>query len=127
MKTTRLATYAVTMGLAVTMLSSCYRMELSAAGLNNQVQVNPTSEPVKKHFNESRWNHYFLFALVPTSEVKISDVLASHAAPADHVVGLKVKKEMTFLNGLICVFIGFIYCPDTVKIEGDVVAGAGPR
>jgi hypothetical protein len=102
--------------------SSCARMKISSVNLRNQVQFNPTSEPVKKHFKESKWNHYFLFQLVPTSEPKISEMLASHVAPGDKVVGLRVSKKMSFFNGLICVLIGLIYCPETTTIEGDVVA-----
>ena len=99
-------------------------MYVSSAQLNNHVQLNPTSEPIKKHFKESKWNHYFLFQLVPTAEPKISDMLASHVAEGDKVVGLQVKKKTTFVNGLICVFVGFIYCPDTLVVEGDVVSAA---
>jgi len=106
--------------------SSCARMRLSAVDLNNQVQINPSNEQVKKHFKESKWNHYFLFQLVPTSEPKISDMLASHVAPGDKVVGLQISKKTTFLNGLVCVLLGFIYCPDTITIEGDVVSGQTP-
>ena len=98
-------------------------MYVSSAQLDNHVQLNPTSEPIKKHFEESKWNHYFLFQLVPTAEPKISDMLASHVAEGDKVVGLQVKKKTTFVNGLICVFVGFVYCPDTLIVEGDVVAG----
>jgi hypothetical protein len=29
-------------------------------------------------------------------------------------------RQMTFVNGLICVLIGIIYCPDTLTIEGGV-------
>jgi hypothetical protein len=38
------------------------------------------------------------------------------------VVGLKVSEEMSFVNGLICVLVGPIYCPETTTIEGDVVS-----
>jgi hypothetical protein len=104
--------------------AGCARMYLSSAQLNNHVQLNPTSEPIKKHFEESRWNHYFLFQLVPTARPKISDMLASHVAAGDKVVGLQVKKKTILVNGLICVLVGFIYCPDTLVVEGDVVIGA---
>ncbi len=113
---------ALVLPLFILSFSSCARMQLSSAHLNNQVQLNPTSEPVKKHFKESVWNHYFIFQLVPTSEPNISEMLASHIAPGDKVVGLKVGKKMTFLNGLVCALVGVIYCPETTTIEGDVVA-----
>jgi len=109
-----------------TLLSTggCARMYLSSAQLTNHVQLNPTSEMVKKHFEESKWNHYFLFQLVPTAEPKLADMLASHVAEGDKVVGLQVRKKTTFVNGLICVLIYPIYCPDTLVVEGDVVIGA---
>jgi len=100
----------------------CARMNLNTAGLRTNVQLNPTSEPIKKHFKEEKWNHYFVFQLVPTSEPKIEEMLSSHVASGDKVVGLQVKKQMSFLNGLVCVLVGFIYCPDTLIVEGDVVS-----
>ena len=107
MKTVMLRSLVVLAVVPTLLVSAgCARMYVSSAQLNNHVQLNPTSEPIKKHFEESKWNHYFLFQLVPTSEPKISDMLASHVAPGDKVVGLQVKKKTTFVNGLICVFVG---------------------
>ena len=114
----------VMVSLTVLILGGCARMELTSADLKNQVQINPAAEgqKVKKSFKEKRWNHYFLFQTVPTSKQPISEMIAPHVEEGDEVVGLKVSKRYTFVNGLICSLVGFIYCPDTVTVEGQVVS-----
>lgn len=104
------------------LISSCAKMELDTAQLKNQVQLNPSEQKVKKSFKESKKNHYYLFQLISGKHPKIADMLSSHATENESIVGLKVSKKITFVDGLICALIGIVYCPDTLTIEGDVVS-----
>ncbi len=103
---------------------SCARLELDNANLGTQISMNEANEPVKKHFVEKRWNHYFVFQLLPTEKANLERMISEHVEPGDKVANLKVKKHMNFWNGLICALVAPIYCPDTLIVEGDVVAGS---
>lgn len=92
---------------------------------------NSSTEVMVSHFEEDKWNHYFLFALVPTSEPDLRAIIGRHVAAGQEVRNLEIEHECTFLNGLIWVFVGGIYSPMTTTISGNVVrvesaAGAAP-
>lgn len=112
------------LALAFGLLSGCARMELSRSNLKTQVQVNTFDSAqyqLKNSFKEERWNHYFLWQLAPTARPNLEEMVGSHVSSGEMVTDLQVKKKITFVNGLICALVGFIYCPDTLTVEGNVV------
>ncbi len=64
------------------------------------------AEPVYKH-----WHHHWVFGLIRPKhqkELNLEELCASGNAT--------IHEEVTFVNGLIDVLIGFIYSPTTVTI-----------
>jgi len=118
--------------LCLTVCSGCFRTVYRGEELPFNVAFNrPTgTETLVSHFEEDKWNHYFLFALVPTSEPDMGRIIGRHAGPGQEVRNLQIRHEVTFLNALCWFLVGGIYNPMTTTISGDVVrvqgAGGGP-
>jgi hypothetical protein len=108
-------------------VAGCFRTVYRGEGLRFGASFNrpSASERLVYHFEEETWNHYFLFALVPTSKVDMEDVIGRHVSPGQEVRNLKIRHEATFLNGLIWVLVGGLYNPMTTTVTGDVVQVAG--
>jgi len=111
------------------LFSGCFRTEFHGRHLRFGVAMerpDPDTEVIVDRFEESRWNHYFLFGLIPTSEADMDDILARHVRGDQAVRNLKIEHECTFVNGLIWVLVGGIYNPMTTVVTGDVVQPRGP-
>jgi len=103
-------------------LSGCANLTIDNGSLTNHVQVNPvrgSEYNLKKTIEVERWNHYFVFQLVP-EEHELESLIGPELDPGDIVTDLKIEKKTTFVNGLICALVGPIYCPDTLIITGNV-------
>jgi len=103
--------------------SGCFRTVYRADDLpfNASMQRSGPNESYVRHFEESKWNHYFIFALVPTSEPDMRRLIGRNVGQGQEVRNLQIKHEMTFLNGLVAVFVGGLYNPLTTTVSGDVV------
>ncbi len=104
--------------------SGCYRTVYRGGGLPFQASLNlpdPSTEQVVSHFEESKWNHFFLFALVPTSEPDLGKLMGRAVPAGGEVRNLKIRHEVTFVNGLVWVLVGGLYNPMTTTVSGDVV------
>lgn len=66
----------------------------------------------------SKWGHHFVFGIIGESNVDVRQVCPSGNAT--------IKDEMSFVNGLIAVFIGIIYAPTTVTVWCDLGGGGNP-
>ncbi|MCD6415801.1 MAG: hypothetical protein J7M08_03790 [Planctomycetes bacterium] len=87
---------------------------------------DPTSESIVDHFKDEKWDHFFIFALVPTSEPDLKAIVGRHVSPGCEVRNLKIRHEVTFLNALVWLFVGGIYNPMTTTVSGDVVRVQNP-
>jgi hypothetical protein len=104
--------------------AGCYRTVYRAADLPIRATmqgVNAAKEAVVGHFQEEIWNHYFLFALIPTSKPEIGKIIEQKVSPGYEVRNLQIRHEVTFVNALIWVFVGGIYNPMTTTVSGDIV------
>ena len=104
----------------------CYRTLYRVDDTTTRVILNrpdPNNEAYKGHFEEKIWNHYFLLALVPTSKPNLSKIINSKVPPDCQVRNLRIRHEMTFINGLVSFIagLGIFYSPMTTTIEGDIV------
>ena len=106
------------------LFSGCFRTVFHGDHLQYGVAMqrpDPATEAIVDRFEESRWNHYFLFGLVPTSEADMDDILRRHVRAGQEVRNLKIEHKATFVNGLLWVLVGGLYNPMTTIVSGDVV------
>jgi hypothetical protein len=91
--------------------------ELTALAAMNNSQSNET---VVGHFEESRWNHFFILGFVPTCEPRLKEMLSY--VPAGHEVrNLQIMNEESPPNLILRIFSFGIYTPTTTIVSGDVV------
>jgi len=109
--------------LAVFASSGCFRTVYRAEDLAPLTTLNRAEkgEHLVAHFEESAWNHYFLFGLVPTSEPDLNRMIGRHVQPGREVRNLKIQHEVTFINAVVWALVGGIYNPMTTTVTGDVV------
>ncbi len=123
----RLLTVAVILPLLVACMG-CYRTVYRGDDLPFNAafnRINPSTEAYVSHFEESRWNHYFLFALVPTSEANLTSIISRDVPPGCEVRNLKIRHECTFVNAVVWILVGGLYNPLTTTVTGDVVRPQG--
>ena len=123
----RIAVVTLVLGCLV-VCSGCYRTVYRGDNLPFNAsfsQIDPSKDVFVRHFEEEKWNHYFLFALVPTSEPDMRDVIGRDVPAGCEVRNLQIRHEMTFVNGIIWVLVGGIYNPMTTTVSGDVVRVGG--
>ena len=77
--------------------------------------------PVLKHFNEKVWDHYYLWGLTPIVKPDLKDMIQPHLGKGQKAVNVRVRHEMTFLNGLCSLLTIGIYTPMTTTVEGDII------
>jgi len=102
----------------------CYRTVYLDNGVGRELLITPQkapASPVIRHFKEEVWNHYFLFALVPTSKPDFREIIQPNVPEGCMVTNLEIRHECTPLNAFIWFLVGGIYNPMTTTIEGDVV------
>jgi len=113
-------------GLALVLVgvcSGCFRTVYRGDNLEYSAafgQMDPSRETLVRHFEQERWNHYFLFGLVPTSEGDMGNIIGRVPAGCE-VRDLTIRHEVTFLNALIWFLVGGIYNPMTTTVSGDIV------
>ncbi len=105
--------------------SGCYRTVYTGQNLAYMATMNrpQANETVVDHFRINKWNHFFFFALAPTSELDISELLEDRVKPGQAVRNLSIYQKATFGN-MVVTFLalgGAIYSPITTVIEGDIV------
>src|SRR5437870_4817657 len=99
-------TFVVLSGIAL-LLSGCYRTVYRGEDLGGLVAMNridPGNETVVDHFEDEVWNHYFVYGLAPTVEPNLKQIIGRHVPPGYEVRNLRIRHEMTFVNGLVGVF-----------------------
>ncbi|NLW51482.1 MAG: hypothetical protein GXY85_11675 [Candidatus Brocadiaceae bacterium] len=127
----RLAMVAVACAL-LCVCSGCFRTSFHAENLPYGVSMtrpDPATESVVYHFEQSRWNHYFLYGLIPTSDADMERFVGRHVAAGQGVRNLRIRHGVSFTNALMWALVGGIYNPMTTTVSGDVVqvrpAGSG--
>lgn len=104
--------------------TGCYRTVFSAQNLGVRATMQRpdlAKETVVGHFQEETWNHYFFFALIPTSEPDVAKLIERKVSPGYEVRNLQIRHEASFLNALIWALVGGIYNPMTTTVSGDIV------
>jgi hypothetical protein len=112
-----------TLVAATVLVSGCYRTVYRGGDLAPRVSMErpAADEQVVEHVEKKIWNHYFLFALVPTVEQDVAAALAARVADGHEIRNLTIRHEVTFVNALIWALVGGIYNPMTTIVSGDVV------
>ena len=78
--------------------SGCYRTVYRGDNLPFNAsfsQMDPSREVLVRHFEDEKWNHFFLYALVPTSEPDMRDVIGREVPPGCEVRNLTIRHEIT--------------------------------
>ena len=102
----------------------CARPVVNRVGLENMVQFNASpQEEIKKHFVFQKTNHYVFFRLASSEPPSLIEAIGPHLEPGDKVINLAISEKSTVVEAVVCFFIGWIYCPEELIIEGDVVGG----
>jgi hypothetical protein len=104
--------------------SGCYRTVYRGEDLPFSAEFNridPSKEVMVSHFQEDKWNHYFLFALVPTSEPDLKALIARDVPAGCAVRNLQIRHECTFVNAVVWLLVGGLYNPMTTTVSGDIV------
>ena len=81
-------------------------------------------KPVRT-FREARKAHYLLWGLVPLGRPGLQQVADEELRPGEMLVGIVIKENNTFVDGLLAAFTLGIYRPRTVEINGRVCVKEG--
>ncbi len=104
--------------------SGCYRSVYRGEDLPFNASFNrpdPATEVLVSHFEEDKWEHYFLFALVPTVEPDLRSIIGRDVPAGCEVRNLQIRHECTFVNAICWLLVGGIYNPMTMTVSGDIV------
>ncbi|MBX7151953.1 hypothetical protein K1X84_09960 [bacterium] len=132
--------HSIIFTLMIVLINSCATVYLNADGVEKNVSMTNTDRKftIVRHFNKSIKATFMIFDLAtvnnPDVAKAINDELIS--AKGDAVTNLKIKGQMTFVDGLVPFslgFIGAVVAPPyggyisvliglrTYTIEGDVI------
>lgn len=105
-------------------LAGCFT--LNVVGTPADVPFSLSNHPagtVVKSFSKTLKVHHFVYGLVTPFDPTVAKAIADEvkAAGGTHAINVKIRYQMTFLDGLINVITFGTYVPFTLTIEGDVV------
>jgi hypothetical protein len=110
--------------LMVLSLGGCYTLNLSATPSDHAISMsNMPQGKIIKHFTLSKTIHHLIEGLVTLNDAEMAKDIEAEvkSAGGKHAVNVKVKYQMTFVNGLINSITFGIYNPMDLTVEGDVV------
>jgi len=75
------------------------------------------------HFERDETINHFLWGLVSPANAEVEQLIAMEVQRigGTRAVNIRMKYQMTFLNGLLNLITLGIYNPFTLTIEGDVI------
>ena len=76
-----------------------------------------------QHFTKSKKVGHFLWGLISPEDAGVEKLISDEvkAKKGSRAVNVKMKYQMTFIDGLLNAITGGIYSPFTLTVEGDVV------
>ena len=104
--------------------SGCYTLNAvgTPADQTFSMSNNPSGDIIS-HFSTTMTVHHFIFGLVTANDPEVAKALSDEvkAARGSNAINVKVKYQMTFVNGLLNAITAGIYNPFTLTINGDVI------
>lgn len=104
--------------------AGCYTLNAIGTPADQTLSLsNHPSGSVVKHFSTSMKVNHFIYGLVTPSDPEVAKAISAQvkAAGGKNAINVKMRYEMTFVDGLINTITFGIYNPFTLIIEGDVV------
>ena len=120
----------VAIALSLVLVAGCSRFTLDARDLGDPVCMNRNvcneeTAQVATQFEATTRVGYcgWVFNLVTLKDAHLSELIQKEvtAAGGSGVRNLTVKKEMTFVDGLISIASFGFYNPETITVTGEIV------
>ncbi len=110
--------------LLVLFTQACYSLKQVGSPTQESIEItNAENATAVSHFKKTKTIHHFIGGLVSPDDVGI-EKLVSDAVQLEGgtgAVNVRIKYQMTFVNGLVNLITFGIYNPFTLTVEGDVV------
>lgn len=104
-------------------LGGCYTLNLSATPSDRAISMSNTPQgKIIKHFTINKTMHHLIFGIVALNDAEIAQEVEGEikSSGGKSAINVKVKYQMTFVDGLINGITGGIYNPLDLTIEGDI-------
>lgn len=105
-------------------LHGCYTLNQVDTLTSERIDVISTDNPqVAEHFTRTKQVHHFVYGLVSPDDAGIQKLISNEVQlkRGTRAVNVKIKYQLTFVNGLVNLLTFGIYNPFTLTVEGDVV------
>lgn len=102
----------------------CYTLNQIGTPTDEAIEItNSENAESIKHFTRTKTVSHFVYGLVSPDDVGIEKLVADAVKQngGTRAVNVKIKYQLTFINGLVGGLTLGIYTPFTLTIEGDVV------
>jgi len=111
-------------GFMLFSLSGCFTMNQIGTPTSTAIELtNSGNATTTKSFTRTKRVNHFIYGLVSPEDAGVEKTIdeAVRANSGSKAVNVKMRYQMTFVDGLIGVITFGIYQPFTLTISGDVV------
>ncbi|MDH3267504.1 MAG: Bor family protein [Ignavibacteria bacterium] len=110
--------------IGIFLLTGCYTLNQIGEPVDQGIEITNMEKvtPVS-HFETDATINHFLWGLVSPSNAEVEQLIAQEVKRigGTRAVNIRMKYQMTFVNGLLNFITLGIYNPFTLTVEGDVV------
>ena len=106
------------------LLTGCYTLNQIGEPVDQGIEItNMEKATPVSHFERDETINHFIWGLVSPGNAEVEKVIAQEVKKigGTRAVNVRMKYQMTFVNGLLNLVTFGIYNPFTLTIEGDVV------
>jgi hypothetical protein len=103
-------------------MQGCYTLRSVGAPVSEQIELTNTEHAaVISHFSRTQKVNHFVYGLVSPADSGLEKLVADQVklAGGTKAVNVRVKYQMTFIDGLVGALTFGIYTPFTLTVEGD--------
>jgi len=113
-----------TVFIGIFLLTGCYTLNQIGEPVDQGIEItNMEKATPVSHFERDETITHFLWGLVSPANAEVEQIIAKEVQRigGTRAVNIRMKYQMTFVNGLLNLLTLGIYNPFTLTIEGDVI------
>ena len=113
-----------TLFLGIFFFTGCYTLNQVGEPVDHGIEItNMEKTTPVSHFQREVIIDHFIWGLVSPANAEVEKLISQEVEKAGGVraVNIRMKYQMTFLNGLLNTITFGIYNPFTLTVEGDIV------
>ena len=113
-----------TLFLGIFFLTGCYTLNQVGEPVDHGIEMtNMEKATPMSHFQQDVTVNHFIWGLVSPENAEVEKLISQEVerVGGSRAVNIRMKYQMTFVNGLLNAITFGIYNPFTLTLEGDVV------